>query len=652
MNGIIQKYHESKNIFDYTYYDNTNLGASGDSWFINNNTAVVRIPCKSSTTYTIKFFVSESATGNVFRVALCNSNNVPESGNPVPVTVIDRLSTGYNPYTLTTLADTKYILLQVGIGAYPNILSTTMIVEGSIAPSSYEPYGMIWNDIPYSVLENATDVITSLPVKVYIDGETDISLLLKGSTETSGTPSPQNPITIDGVGNKTANIFSSVWEQGIIDTSGNNIQSDTTIRTKDYIAVEYNKIYSISRNITGGYINVRFYDAQKQYIGGGSASTIELIAGSSVPNPMGVGAVFCCIKIIDSNIAYMRINDLSNDLLTQYMMVEGEYTAQTMPSFEPYGYKIPILKDSSPLTPIYVSEPLMKIGEYSDNVVSSGTATYAIKKYEITGQEDIRSVTQITGGYRFLIRNNWGLLNTSTLISSHFLLNASWSEINCIAISSNLTDMYFILPAEMNVTTINEFAQWLADQSTAGTPVTIWYVLATAQTETVTVPTISATDGEVNIDVDTTIKPSEINLTYHGWHEHQPKKKSANLFDGLFEQGTLSESSSSGSTYAQTKSGADTRRIRTTNLIRCNGECTISANFEKYQLYLLYYDQNGLYTSQHSGSWQSSAITINYPYVGIAVKKLNNSEITPNETDINLMVNSGSTPLPYAPYWE
>lgn len=48
--------------------------------------------------------------------------------------------------------------------------------------------------------------------------------------------------------------------------------------------------------------------------------------------------------------------------------------------------------------------------------------------------------------------------------------------------------------------------------------------LATPTTEQITVPTLPTTGTAEQFDVDTTLKPSEVQLTYHGWHEHSDEK--------------------------------------------------------------------------------------------------------------------------------
>ena len=160
-----------------------------------------------------------------------------------------------------------------------------------------------------------------------------------------------------GVGDRTANLFSTNWIPGIINSSGNYEASNVAVCTNDYISIEYDNTYSFSRDIKSGYIQLRFYDVNKQYVGGGT-SNIQLLVGSSTSNPMSENVGFCVFKIVNSNIAYMKINDTTNSTATKYMMCEGEYTAQTMPSYEPYGmYKIPIICGGE-TTDIYIDSPL------------------------------------------------------------------------------------------------------------------------------------------------------------------------------------------------------------------------------------------------------------------------------------------------------
>ena len=74
-------------------------------------------------------------------------------------------------------------------------------------------------------------------------------------------------------------------------------------------------------------------------------------------------------------------------------------------------------------------------------------------------------------------------------------------------------------------------ASYLAAQYAAGTPVTVWYVLETPETAVVNEPlmkigdyadslstSIPTIDGANALSVGTTVQPSEVTATYHGWH--------------------------------------------------------------------------------------------------------------------------------------
>lgn len=152
----------------------------------------------------------------------------------------------------------------------------------------------------------------------------------------SPSPDDESPIqTVSGdveVKVQNKNLFSSIWEQGAIDNgSGNNVITDRIIRTKDYIEVKQNTKYSISRSVSTDYFNVRGYDKNKNYIGSGGVATITIV-GNNDSNPMLTGRKFCVIETKE-NVCYLRFNDASNDLSTEYMMVEGQYIEETMPSY-------------------------------------------------------------------------------------------------------------------------------------------------------------------------------------------------------------------------------------------------------------------------------------------------------------------------------
>ena len=186
-------------------------------------------------------------------------------------------------------------------------------------------------------------------------------------------------------------------------------------------------------------------------------------------------------------------------------------------------YEIPILSNGNTY-PIYLSEPIRNKGNYVDECPSTGTASRVIKKLVLTGSED----WGYSGGVCFL-RDIADYLKIAaiTTLCSHYQSQINVPSINdvgnnCIALGSG--DYYRIFIRDNNITSAADFKTFLTTQYNNGTPVTVWYVLATPTTESFTAPSIPTTGTAESFDVDTTLKPSEVSLTWHGWHEHSDTK--------------------------------------------------------------------------------------------------------------------------------
>jgi hypothetical protein len=88
-----------------------------------------------------------------------------------------------------------------------------------------------------------------------------------------------------------------------------------------------------------------------------------------------------------------------------------------------------------------------------------------------------------------------------------------------------------IMNAQPSGNTAEGLKEYLAAQYANGTPVTVWYILATPTTGITNEPlmkignyadslttSIPCTAGENSFDVSTTVQPSEVTATYEGWH--------------------------------------------------------------------------------------------------------------------------------------
>lgn len=209
----------------------------------------------------------------------------------------------------------------------------------------------VWNN-----WNKATGEGTSISLNNTLEAKMKIEL--KGNTYQEGTPTPDTPQEVQTVtGNNEINVegknlWSSEWEQGQVDSSGNNATATDRIRTKGYISVIPLQHYAIKRSIGTKFITVRCYDKNKNYLGTGDVG-LNLIQGSTATNPMTNGDTTCVIQPKEG-VYYLRFNDLTNNLTTQYMLVKGD----TPQNYEPYksqSYEINL-----------GNTELCKIGDYQD----------------------------------------------------------------------------------------------------------------------------------------------------------------------------------------------------------------------------------------------------------------------------------------------
>ena len=156
------------------------------------------------------------------------------------------------------------------------------------------------------------------------------------------------PVTVEG-----KNLCNNIWEQKIINVNTGNASPNENTVCCDFIPVKPNVTYSCSRTIANNYNNLRCYGANKNYLGSG-----EALANKA--NPLPQGASFGTFMITDARVSYIRFNDISNSLDTKYMLVEGVYTAETMPPYEP---------DHAPITtPVYLPEPIKIVGDEAEYI--------------------------------------------------------------------------------------------------------------------------------------------------------------------------------------------------------------------------------------------------------------------------------------------
>lgn len=181
-------------------------------------------------------------------------------------------------------------------------------------------------------------------------------------------------------------------------------------------------------------------------------------------------------------------------------------------------YKIPI-SSANTTTPVYLGEV---------------ETTRKIKKLVLTGQEEFEYASQDKNRYVCSLTDY--TLNMSDVIGicSHLVWKRNYdtSDYNRFVRYSNTLIYLSLANTLLSEISVNGFKTYLQQQYAAGTPVCVWYVLATETTGIVNEPLmkigsyadsismeqtgieIPTINGSNTFDVDTTVKPSNVYIEY------------------------------------------------------------------------------------------------------------------------------------------
>lgn len=632
---------KSYNLFDkdnadiVEYYTNSTTGI----YTYSQNTRSVIIPCQSNKTYS----ATKSVQGTAPRFSLSCYDNYPQENDIATAKV---LNNDAMQLTLTTTANSQYLVLFFYYLNPPNaseiqrIMDTLMVNEGQ--PLPYEPYGWVHS------LRKLTTATEAVENPLYSDGSPITTYTLKGNEEHTGTPSPQNPVMPQGCGERTAQLIPE-FLRGSASASGVNFEQidSMTIRAYGELSSYVQQVSQISFKLSAGtyylwlystnsdtkfYPQIRSVDGQTTYrTGNGSFTLTE----DTVVVPRFVGSSSTA-TIIDENIKLML-----------------NLGSQPLP-YEPYGFKIPILTAQT-TTNIY-------LGSVQSN--------RQIKKLVLTGDESFswtRS-TSYSGGF-FTTWSNVGGKPYELFYCSHA---QSVSDITDYVNGTCYSDGSLNIRIMPEGSTATQWREYLAQQYANGTPVTVWYVLLTDTTGIVNEPlqkigaysdsisnatAIPTTEGANSITVDTTVQPSEFTATWTGWHNAEVKEKSENLFDGQLQQGYyayLTGEYTLADVYVCTHLIPCTEN--TTYTFRCINTGGGSKNygyvfFDSAQNridsdYINVLTEGDVVTHTATTPPNTAFLAINIAYGRRQASVVRPSDIT------DFMLNTGSTALPYAPYWE
>ena len=332
-----------------------------------------------------------------------------------------------------------------------------------------------------------------------------------GNTVQNGTPTPENPVEVHGCGERTENLAPPYSDlvSGFVNIEGDISPPYSTRNEKasKFFSVSPNTTYTFSfrdgqfprDGIEAPWCGVGYYDADYKFIVRFSDTQATPLTTNAPPEAK-----------------YARISYRSFDTTESTMFVEGS----TSPDhYIPYGYKIPVTVSNgtnSVTTPVYIgSEPLHKIDDYADYVdFKRGVVVRRICKVVLTGE---KSYAREETYQRFIASISGAKiegLRLTRVYCTHFLCvydGRPISEVpnNSIYTSDVVTGFFFIKTTDY--TTPADFKSYLAAQYAAGTPVTIWYVLAEPEEEPLeNLLPIQTIKGSDVLTVGTTVQPSNI----------------------------------------------------------------------------------------------------------------------------------------------
>ena len=377
---------------------------------------------------------------------------------------------------------------------------------------------------------------TEYPIEIVANGSPIVSMTVDGNTVQDDTPTPTAPVDVVGVGIKSGNLFDkSTTPVSLYYQTTREVITQTAGVVSIIMPVSPNTTYTFN-NPTGNRNRIcetetvpEIDDTVINYIASDGDVSISLTTSNNT---------HYILWWVGYQQTYSDIEDtLSVNLDTEPL------------PYEPYGYYLPTSINGGNNTIAYFSnyqsarriKKLVLTGDETCSATKISNDLYCFSfKYSDVGMTDILD-------YDIDMRN----IPYPQFISSHFKMKATptvfpdeYSNINDGEIGANSVraqdvpssqitfNRYFILCAA-GYTSTTAFKNWLTAQYQAGTPVTIWYVLATPQTTTSSEPLmkigdysdqLTLTDSDISlptvtgnnlVDYDLTVKPSSTSISYY-----------------------------------------------------------------------------------------------------------------------------------------
>jgi hypothetical protein len=373
------------------------------------------------------------------------------------------------------------------------------------------------------VYTNTIEITGTLPLSFSSRGKPLSDYRISGNAVQDGTPTPEAPVDVVGCGVRTGNLCPPInsaygWVIGFRrQNDGSYVSNNVNYEwlSPFFKLSDFGTSFTISADSStaSDSMSVYYYNGDS-FIGAQTSTNYSGSVFNSIPK----GTTRFCFAI-------RAVAKTESEQIASGWRVWVN-AGSTAIHYEPYGYKLPLTVNGTE-SPIYLGE---------------AQTTRRIKKLVLTGKEQWVSYSDSAGTY-----GAWQFYFNNAVNGQP--LSSAWSNIAGYGVIASSRGNYpygvYLVTSGTGVgfqmagmkdtfTGVTEWKSWLAAQYAAGTPVTVWYVLAEPETAVVneplmkignyadtitmaqagvTIPTVSGTNV---LDMSSPVKPSEVYIKGKG----------------------------------------------------------------------------------------------------------------------------------------
>ena len=366
-----------------------------------------------------------------------------------------------------------------------------------------------------TLMGGAVKTLTGVPpLSFKANGKPLISWSMLGNGQQNGTPAPGAPIYPQFVGERTKNLLDNqmlaeVRRRGVTYTKNadGSVKMFGTASPSVSFCILMGDGAATDR--LDGFATPIFKAGEQIIFSTGATELLQIrFTDGTYGNYQDTEPYVPITVRKDIGLVYIQVNNGVTVNKTIYPMIRRADISNS--TYEPYGYKLTIT-NAGQTVPVYLGEvPTVR----------------RVKKLVLDGTENWSIQSQAVYIHKTNFPAELPADNLQTLMCSHFPNGNGAGEM--------YNGNYYKLIYTSSVpTTVDEWKSYLQQQYSAGTPVTVWYVLANEETTIVNEPlckigeyadtltseqagiTIPTTDGNNIISVDTSLAPSKMTITGH-----------------------------------------------------------------------------------------------------------------------------------------